>query len=83
MQIAHSIDGMKRWHLMKGTTEIHVSLGEIPTPTSLATAIFLQTMVTFTADDTVELRCKGILGRLRISPPTIHLSVVARTAERQ
>lgn len=42
---------------LNGTTEIRGSLGEISaTHVSLATAIWLQTMVPLTAGDTVELQ---------------------------
>ena len=42
--------------VLNGTTEIRGSLGEISaTHVSLATAIWLQTMVPLTAGDTVEL----------------------------
>ena len=46
--------------VLNGTTEIRGSLGEISaTQVSLATAIWLQTMMPLTAGDTVELQGGG------------------------
>ena len=48
--------GADAW-LLNGSTEIRGSLGEISSDqVSLATAIWLQTIVPLTADDTVELQ---------------------------
>src|SRR5690606_1075490 len=69
--------------VLNGTTEIRGSLGEISaTHVSLATAIWLQTMVPLTAGDTVELQ--GISGsRTATSPPITRPSGAARSAERR
>lgn len=69
--------------VLNGTTEIRGSLGEISaTHVSLATAIWLRTMVPLTAGDTVELQ--GFFrSRTAISPPNTRPSGTARSAERQ
>jgi hypothetical protein len=67
--------------VLNGTTEIRGSLGEISaTHVSLATAIWLQTMVLLTAGDTVELQ-----GYFRVADgyfaPTRRPSGAPRSAE--
>ena len=67
--------------VLNGTTEIRGSLGEISaTHVSLATAIWLQTMVPLTASDTVELQ--GFFGSPTATlPPITRPSGAARSAK--
>src|SRR5699024_9775749 len=69
--------------VLNGTTEIRGSMGEnSATHVSLATAIWLQTLVPLTAGDTVELQ-----GYFRVAtatlPPTMPRAGAARSAERR
>jgi hypothetical protein len=68
--------------VLNGTTEIRGSLGEISaTHVSLATAIWLQTMVPLAR--AIPSSCRGISGsRMATSPPITRPSGAARSAER-
>ena len=73
--------------VLTGATEIRGSLGEISANhVSLATAIWLQTIVPLTAGDAGALpsSCRGASGLQTVtSPPTTHPSGAPRLAERR